>query len=551
MRNIDDHKYQKRLKTLENARYDIEQDWLDIQKFVLPRKGMFYRRGQKVNFKRDHSYVIDPEATFNLKDLAAALLTGMTPKTRPWLRLTLQDSDMMDIPSVKEWFHKVTQILLDVYSWSNLYSSLHTVYRETIGFGTGAMMEEYDDESLIRFQTFATGVNYLAVNSRGEVNLFNRKYEMTANNIVNQFGIDKVTDSVKLAFEKPDGKDKYFTVCHAVQPNRDAKHDMIDNLNMPFESVYWERLEGKKKLATSGYEEFPVFVPRWDVTSTESPYGESPTRDVLGHIKMLQEMNIGQVKAMHKTLDPPMRVPSKFKGRLSLIPAAQNVDPNPDGKGISSLYDIDFDYSGISEKIEDVRQQLRRGYFVDLLKMIAARPGLQPPTATEVAERHEEKVILLSPILERFHTDLLNPMNKRTFNILLRTGALEEPPQEIQGMRMKVEYTSLLAQTQKMIGLQPVETFLGFVGNAASLNPDVLDKVDFDEMVDEYGDATGVPPKMIVSDETVEAIREARAKAAMEAQQMEMAMAVAQGVKDVGGLSTDKGTVLGDLAGEE
>ena len=133
----------------------------------------------------------------------------------------------------------------------------------------------------------------------------------------------------------------------------------------------------------------------------------------------------------------------------------------------------------------------------------------------------------------------------------MRAGALPEPPQEIQGERMKVEYTSLLAQTQKMLGLQPIETFLGFVGQAATLNPDALDKVDFDEMVDEYGEATGVPPKIVVSNDTVAAIREARAKQAMEQQQMEMGLAMAQGAKDVGGLSTEEGTVLGDIVGGE
>ena len=550
MLSAQDHKYQKRIKTLEDARYDIEQDWLDIQKFVLPRKGMFWRRGQKIRYKRDHSNIIDPEATLNLKDLAAALLSGYTPKTRPWLRMTLQDTDLMEYPPVKEWFHNVTKTMLDIYSWTNTYSSLHTVYKELIGFGTGAMLEEFDIESLVRFNTFTTGEYYIAVNEKGEVDVFYRTYEMTAENIVNKFGIDKVSDSIRQAYEKPDGKDKYFPICHAIQPNHDANPDMIDNQNMMFESVYWEKREGKKLLSKSGYEELPIFVPRWDVTSTESPYGESPTKDLLGHIKMLQEMNIGQVKAMHKENDPPMRVPSKFKGRLSLIPGAQNVDPEPGGKGISRLYDMNFDWSGVTEKIHDVREQIRRGYFIDLLKMLAARPGLQPPTATEVAERHEEKVILLSPILERSDTGLLNPMNKRTFNMGIRYGLFPEPPQEIQGQRMKVEYTSLLAQTQKMIGLQPIETFLGFISQAGTLKEDMLDKVDFDQMVDEYADATGLPPKIVLSDETVKAIRDARAKQAQERQEMEMALSAAQGIKDVGGLSTEKGTALGDLVSE-
>lgn len=553
--------YQKRLISLENYRYDLEQDMLDIQRYILPRKGLFYRRGQKVSDYggkvRDHSSIIDPEATFDLKDLAAALLAGMTPKTRPWLRLGLQDTDLMEFPPVKEWFHGVTQKMLDIFAWSNLYTSLHSVYREAAGFGTGAILEEFDIDNLVRFTTFTNGEFYIAVNKNGEVDVFYRQFEMTARNIVDKFGEDNISDDVRSEVSKsvqdsakrPDAQDKYFQVCQAIQPNESYNPEFIDNKNMKFESVYWEKANPKALLSRSGFEEQAVFVPRWDVTSTEHPYGEGPSKDVLGHVKMLQEMSIGQIKGMHKALDPPMRVPATFKGRLSLIPGAQNVDPDPGGKGISSIYDINFDYIGISNKIDDVRQQLRRGYFIDLLKMIAARPGLQPPTATEVAERHEEKVVLLSPVLERFHSDLLNLLVKRTFNIMLRNGVIPPPPEEIQGEMMRVEYTSLLAQTQKLLGLQPIETFLGFLGQAAPLQPQILDKVNFDEMADEFGDAAGVPPKIIVSDETVAAIRKARADAAAAQERDQIAAGLLEGAKSLSETSTEPGSVLGDMAG--
>lgn len=539
-------KYADRLKQLEDLRNPFEQDWLDIQKYILPRKGLFYLRGQKVKEKRDHSAIIDPEATFDLKDLAAALLTGMTPKTRPWLRLVCQDRDVMDYAPAKAWFHYATQIMLDSFAWSNLYNALHSTYKESAAFGTGCMIQEEDFEALFRFKTYTTGEYFLAVNERGEVDVFYRRYEITARNIIDTFGEDAVSTSVKTAANDHKTQDKYFTINHAIQPNMGREWNKIDNLNMPYESVYWESKSRDQLLSRSGFEEFPVFAPRWDVTSNESIYGESPSRDVLGHVKMLQEMNIGQVKGMHKELEPPMRIPAQFKGRLSLIPGAQNIDPDPSGKGISSLYDINFDYRGITEKIEDVRNQLQRGYFVDLLKMIAARPGLQPPTATEVAERHEEKVILLSPILERFHTDLLNPLIKRSFNIMLRNGVLPEPPPEIQGERIKVEYTSLLAQTQKLMGLAPIETYLGFLGSASGLNPAMLDKVDFDEMAEEFADASGVPPKIILSDETVRAIRDARAKQQQQMQSMEQAAALVEGVKGLGQSKT-KDSALGEL----
>lgn len=540
-------KYNDRYKALLLLRNEYEQDWQDIQSYVMPRKGLFMDdAGQSPEKKKDHTKIIDPEALMDLKDLAAAMLTGMTPKSRPWLRLTLQDDDLMEHDEVKVWFHDATVRMLDMFSWSNLYSSLHSIYKETAAFGTGCVLEEEDSENFIRFITFTAGEFCLAVDSRGVVNTFYRHYKLSAENCVAEFGEAVLPDDIIKAYKEPGKKDKLFDICHCIQPNGKADDRRADNVSMPFESVYWVKDKSDKILRKSGYQEFPIFAPRWDVTSTSSVYGDSPSRDMLGHIKMLQEMTTGQLKAIHKELDPPMRVPSAFKGRISLIPGTQNVDPNPDGKGIGKMYDMNFDYQGVSAKIEDVRLQLRRGYYIDLLKMLASRPGVQPVTAREIAERSEEKMFLLSPLLERFHTDLLNPMIQRTFAMMVRQQVIEPPPEMIMGMPMKIEYNSLLAQAQKLMGLQSLDTFMGFVGNVAEMLPTALDKIDVDEMIDEYADSTGVPPKIIVGDDRVQQIRQDRAQQEQEAQQAEQMAQGAATAKDLGMASTED-TALGQL----
>ena len=46
----------------------------------------------------------------------------------------------------------------------------------------------------------------------------------------------------------------------------------------------------------------------------------------------------------------------------------------------------------------------------------------------------------------------------------------------------------------------------------AALKPDVLDKLDLDQAVDDYADAYGVNPALVVPDDKVAAMREQRAK---------------------------------------
>jgi hypothetical protein len=85
-------------------------------------------------------------------------------------------------------------------------------------------------------------------------------------------------------------------------------------------------------------------------------------------------------------------------------------------------------------------------------------------------------------------------------------------------MELKVEFISVLAQAQRAVAAQGVDRLLGTVGQLAALKPEILDKVDFDQVVDGYGEMYGVDPKIIVPDDAVAAIRQQRAQA-LQAQQ--------------------------------
>lgn len=134
-------------------------------------------------------------------------------------------------------------------------------------------------------------------------------------------------------------------------------------------------------------------------------------------------------------------------------------------------------------------------------------------TATEVAERHEEKLLMLGPVLERLHNELLNPLIDITFNEMLANGALPPPPEELKGVDLSVEFVSMLAQAQRAIGTNSVDRFVANIGQVAQIKPDVLDKFNSDEWVTAYSDMLGVDPSLIVASNEVALIRENRAKA--------------------------------------
>jgi len=97
-------------------------------------------------------------------------------------------------------------------------------------------------------------------------------------------------------------------------------------------------------------------------------------------------------------------------------------------------------------------------------------------TAREIDERVEEKLLQLGPAMESMHNELLNPLIANTYAEMVKADMLPEPPEEIAGKPLKVEYISTMAQAQKMVGIGAIERWIGFVGNVAAIYPDARHK---------------------------------------------------------------------------
>jgi hypothetical protein len=232
--------------------------------------------------------------------------------------------------------------------------------------------------------------------------------------------------------------------------------------------------------------------------------------------------------------NPPLQMPLELKGReINTLPGGVTyVNMGATQQKIQSMFDVRLDLNHLLVDIQDVRERVNSSFYSDLFLMMAQaeKNGM---TATEVAERHEEKLLMLGPVLERLHNELLDPLIDMTFNELMEAEALPPPPQELEGMELKVEYVSMLAQAQRAVATNGVDRFVASLGMVASLKPEVLDKLDADKWADEYADMLGVDPNLILGGEKVALIRESRAQA-MQAQ-AEMAQQAQQAtvVKDL------------------
>lgn len=495
--------------------------WQELSEYQQPRAGRFLVTDRNRGQKR-HNLIYDNTATKALRVLAAGLMSGITSPARPWFRLALSDKELMEQGEVKIWLNKVQELMRAVFSASNTYRALHTIYEELGLFGTAASVMLPDYDNVLHHYPMPVGSFGIATNHKGQVDTLVREFEMTAIQMVRQFGLDNVSPATKTLFDN-NAHDKWVTVIHIIEPNTERDPSKLDGKNMRFSSRYFEpsQVGANKFLSESGFKRFPGLCPRWNVTGNDA-YGSSPGMDALGDVKQLQFDQLRKAQGIDYQTNPPIMVPTAYKdaARGRLPGGVMFVDAAGPGQGVRSAFEVNINLQHLLEDINDVRERINGAYYADLFMMLAndTRSGI---TATEVAERHEEKLLMLGPVLERLHNELLSPLIDNTFDYLARANALPPAPESIQNMELNVEFISVLAQAQRAVAAQGVDRLLGTVASIAQGkgDPSVWDKINVDQVVDDYGDMFGVNPEIIVPDDMVAKAREARAQV-QQAQQL-------------------------------
>lgn len=542
----------KRTDTLRrfNALWTERSSWdahvRDIASYNFPRASRFQtsetNRGEK-----KHNLIYDNTPLWAHRTLAAGMMSGMTSPARPWFRLTLQDKSLLDFMPVKVWLHDVTEKMRTVFAVSNTYNALHQCYEELGAFGTWANFVRPNFERVIHHYPMTFGEYAVSTNDEGVVDTVARKVRMTAGQIAKAFPRERISTAVTNLIDR-NVLDAWVPVMHYVAPREDYDRTKSDNLNMPFMSCYFEEGSNEDKtLGESGFKLFPALCPRWVVTGNDV-YGRSPGMDCLGDVKQLQLMQQRKLQAIDYQVNPPLQVPSQFKDQADkrLPGGIMYVDGAGASTGIRAAYEVNLNLQHLLADIEDTRSRVRQAYYADLFLMLAndSRTGR---TATEIAERHEEKLLMLGPVLERLQNELLAPLVNMTFDRLADAGALPPAPRELQGMNLNIEFVSTLAQAQRAVASAGADRLLTTVGQLSALSPTIVDKIDFDQVVDDYADMYGVNPKLVVSDEVVAQRRAERAEAQAQAAAAAAAPQMVDSMKTASEIDTTNISNIADM----
>lgn len=495
-------------------------DWRDLNDYILPRR-MRYLHSEKRQRTRN-TKMINGTATRAVRILESGMMAGMSNPARVWLRV-VAEKRLMRISRNAEWCARATEKALQIFLRCNIYKTLPKVYGVGATFGTAVVYIEPDPIDVIRSYLLPVGQYCIDVDARGRVDTVTREFEMSVRNVVERFGIDRVSDRTRSAYRA-----KRFTepvvVIHVVEPRTKRDPDKLDKRNMPWGS-YWLEKEANDRdglLRTGGFKRFPFMAFRWDVTDdANDPYGDGPGIEILGDAIGVQLLEKRKAQAVDKVVHPPMAGPSTVKPtNLSLIPNGFTpVDAIQGGQQFKASQEINHQAPGvIGLEIEKHEKRMKEGMYNDIWLMMASSDRREV-TAREVDERHEEKMIQLGPVVDRATDEVIDPLVEYTIAQAIEAGELDPPPPDLQGVPLRVENISILAQAQKLVGTVGLERLAGFTGNIAAVDPSIMDNVDRDELVRNYADMLGVDPSNLTSRERMAMERQARAEQ-QRAQQM-------------------------------
>jgi hypothetical protein len=521
----------------EKAKKDrvvIEATWEDLLYYGFPRKrgvNAVYQPGDKPSWD-----VFDDTPVQSNLILAAGLSGYMTNASQLWFELRARDEALMDNGNVRQFFSKSADVLYSLFANSNFYQQIHETYIDLGVLGTGALYEEEDTKDVFRFYCRKPKEIYIVEDDREDITMVYRCFPLTAYQAYKLFNKENCGKAVLDAVEQDKDYNKQFDFIHYICIRHVRQAGKKDNRNKPVAS-YWVSEADKKIVKESGYDEFPMFCPRFYKNSGEA-YGYSPMYTCYPDVLTLNRAVETYIEAAEFAIKPAWIAESDgVIGTLDLRKDAINYQRAPLAQGaqVQQLTPKGNVQVGI-DFIQRAEEKVKRAFFVDLFLTLANKQGM---TATEVTERVQEKMLILGPVLGRLQSELLNPVIYRSFNIALRAGKLPPVPKELEGQEWDVVHVSPLAKAQRALHAKDMQTFMMIVGQMGQMWPQVLDKIDADNVIDKMAKAYSVDPDIINDDEEVDAIRKQRAEQ-MAAQQKQLAIAGAAETADKIGSATEK-----------
>ena len=512
-------------KEMQAVRQELETNWKDAYKYTKPHRGQRLLRNAGffdgdlptvANAKSDQAEIYDSTAIDAVNLLAASIVSALTPASNQWFDFTIPGYpvDVIDLET-KEWLSQSGQKLFSLIHTSNYNGTALEFFQDIAIAGMSALYVTKRPGGPFVFEQWHLEDLYVADTlGTGRIDTVYRPLMLKATQAASLF--DSLPDQVKEALkEKPSKK---FPFIHAIRPRMRNGRQMQGKANktMPWESIYVCASTGQI-VKTSGFEEFPVIIPRWSVIP-RTEYALGPLNDALPDVKTLNSV----IEMMLSNAE--MAIAGTYVAKADGILNNNNIKirsrqvvfaADPDNiRPLTSAGNFTIAY----QEIQRLQQQIRAVMMADDLSPIQKDYA----SATEVSTRTQIIRAILGPVYARLQAEILDPLLDRCFRLAFRDGEFGEAPEVVAQTGFVPVYTSPMVRAAKTEEVASIERYLGAVAQSAQLFPRMLDNIDPDKTSRKLAELGGVPFDIMRSPQEVAILRQQQAEQQQAEQQMMM-----------------------------
>lgn len=522
--------------------------WRELSQFMLPSRGQFPGE-ERDNLRNKVRF--NNAAARALRRSAAGLTEAMTPASLHWFRHDYLDRDQREVSFAREYADAVDERLGAILSKGRFYNAIHVFNQDLLCFGCALLYAEHSDETIMRYFCPPIGSYAVALNDFGDLSFVVHRMFFTARSLINRFGEKAVSDRVLALAAK--NQYEQVEVVHVVMERPERLPGAIDAMAMPWASYWYEAGNSENEyLSVGGYNEMPFFFTTW--TDGRGIYGVGPGDEALTDTKGIENWELYKTLGLEKTIDPPVMMPGLLKGRVDTNPGGRNpVSGSGQGQQIAPLYQINFGpaLQLVQNEIQIVTARIEDSLMASVFSSISMDSRPAQMSATEFMARKREAAQQTGPAISMYEPQILDKVLSRTFNAAQRLGVMPDPPEGLGGnFLLTAEYLGPLSQMLRQTGSDSTRQLISDVAAFAQLQPDILDKVDMDQVVDELARGIGAPGSVVRSDDQVAEIRQARAE--QQQQQQQAAFALEQQKNNIAALNTKtEGTMAGAMMGNQ
>lgn len=532
--------FQKRKKEMEEIFNIIKPDLQELSEYFLPRSVRFISRNVRRPYVKSKK-IVDSTPLIALRNFSSGMMSGATSPTNRWFKTTISTNnnlnDNYNNYELKKWCSKQEEITREILYSSNFYQCLPEVYKELGVFGFCAMGLEPDFYNIVNFKILPIGSYYYSKNHKGEIDTFCRVYMETAKNLVEKYPNQCPIEILETSKNNPL---KLFEIFHFVEPNKFYKEKRLSSKYSKYISAIILSSKGEF-LSLRGYSKFPYVVFESGFNPENEYPNDSPAICALPDVKQLMTMVKEYAKAVKKIVSPAYKGPASLKNKkLADIPGAF-IEEDENGRGISPIYEVNPKILELKQEKDELKEIIKEHFYNDLFAMILSTSNTTR-TATEVNELKEEKMVLLSPLLEQIHS-ALRQILYWIYDEEIKIGLIKKP--NLKSYQFKIEFVSSLAQAQKVTNISSMERFTTFVSNIAnSIDPILKSKLNAEKIIEDYAHYANINPEQIVSKEEMDEIRKNIQENEKKQNELETIKQGSQILQNMGGVDLSQNDLL-------